>query len=550
MIPVGAKAVWVRSGFVTALAAALASLAGPVLAQQVVESEGRESAAVIFYRDRPVNTAQLMQQVSQGWIDPNMGLALVVERRIVDVPEGEGVIRFHGVADGLVPQSVVVEGLPGDQPERNADFDLITPQSLIQRSTGQVVTVGLTNPVTGEETRRRGLLRAGAGGAVVEVDGQFEALDCSGQLDRLILEDVPPGLGPNPILSVRTRGPGGRAVVTLSYLTTGLQWSADYVARLNPDGETLSLTGWLTLANTGGSAFPNAQVQAVAGQFGRDAATGPVSAVAPQRNTRCWPQGTTTDGLPSGIPPPPYPPTFDYPAPSSPPLLARPSPPPGVDDFAASRARRMMAQQGDLGDYKLYSLPEPVDVGSRQTKQVRFLEAPQVGFEHFYSLHVIGIVGQPQTSVDLQSMLRLRNEEASGLGMALPDGGVALFEAPAGQPNLVAQLRWSDTPIGLPITLTIGDALDVTAEVIRNDTGVLRSDNRPRWHREMDVRVSNLRAQDADFEITLEEALLSGFQVVEANAPESLNAQNQRVWRMRVPAGDAATFRIAFDLVP
>ena len=246
-------------------------------AQTEVISPGPEDAAVVIYRDQPVDTVTLMQQVSSGWLDPALGLALIVERRTLDLPAGETVIRLHGVAEGIVPQSAVLEGLPAEAVERNTDFDLISPGSLLAHSVGDLVTVERTNPVTGETTARRAVLRSAPAGVVLEIDGRFEALDCSGLTERVIFDRVPEGLGEEPVLSIRARSTrAARHTVTLAYLATGLQWSADYVARLNPDGETLSLTGWLTLANVGRTEFPDAAVQVVAGDLARDDRTEPV----------------------------------------------------------------------------------------------------------------------------------------------------------------------------------------------------------------------------------------------------------------------------------
>ena len=257
-----------------------------------------DGATVVIYRDRPVDTVALMEQSRQPWsrLD-RQGLALIVETRTVDLPAGEGIIRFRGLATGVVPQSAVLEGLPAHVVERNADFDLLSPVSLMEKSVGEVVRVVRTNPATGEQVEKAAVIRAGAQGVVLEIDGRFEALDCSGQTERVVFDRIPEGLGDQPTLSVRTRAErAGRHTVTLAYLTTGLQWSADYVARLDPTDGTLDLTGWVTLANFGGTGFPDAPVQVVAGTLRKDEGTTPVEPLVRYQQNQCWPQGTTTFG--------------------------------------------------------------------------------------------------------------------------------------------------------------------------------------------------------------------------------------------------------------
>ena len=48
----------------------------------------------------------------------------LAETRTVDVAAGQSRISFRGVADGLVPQTVAVEGLPGTMVERTAGSGL------------------------------------------------------------------------------------------------------------------------------------------------------------------------------------------------------------------------------------------------------------------------------------------------------------------------------------------------------------------------------------------------------------------------------------------
>ena len=145
---------------------------------------------------------QLTVSVDLATIIPSLlqqqGLALIVETRTVDVPAGEGVIRFANVADGIITASVVIDGLPARITEQNSDFDLLTPGGLIRRSVGEVVRRVRTNPETGAETVDVGILRAANDGVALEINGRIEALQCSGQPERLVLDRVPEGLTDQP----------------------------------------------------------------------------------------------------------------------------------------------------------------------------------------------------------------------------------------------------------------------------------------------------------------------------------------------------------------
>ncbi|WP_292033525.1 MULTISPECIES: DUF4139 domain-containing protein [unclassified Brevundimonas] len=526
-----------------AITTALTVLAPSVWAQTESVSARPDGATVVIYRDRPVDTVALMEQSRQPWnrLDRE-GLALIVETRTVDLPAGEGIIRFRGLATGVVPQSAVLEGLPAHVVERNADFDLLSPASLMEKSVGEVVRVVRTNPATGEQVEKAAVIRAGAQGTVLEIDGRFEALDCSGQTERIIFDRVPEGLGDQPVLSVRTRAErAGRHTVTLAYLATGLQWSADYVARLDPSDGTLDLTGWLTLANFGGTGFPDAPVQVVAGTLRKDDGTVPVEPVVRYQQNQCWPQGTTTFGSGEvsygyGAPPPPPPP-----APMSPVSLDLAEV--VVTGRRVARAPKL-AEQGELGDYKIYTLPEPTTVAARQTKQVRFLEREGVAYERVYRAYVQNADGETRPT---DIVLKLRNEEAAGLGVALPGGSVAVMQPDgAGGVLLAGQDRFVDKGVGLPVRLSFGESPDV-----RVQTRLVKSTSSTRGavetnRSEIETIVTNARSEPVTVELVADAAMARGFRIRSQSIRSRIDDTGYPVWTLTVPANGAATLAAAW----
>jgi hypothetical protein len=525
-----------------AITTALSLLAPTAWAQTESVSARPDGATVVIYRDQPVDTVALMEQSRQSWsrLD-RQGLALIVETRTVDLPEGEAIIRFRGLATGVVPQSAVLEGLPAHVVERNADFDLLSPASLMEKSVGEVVRVVRTNPATGEQVEKAAVIRAGAQGTVLEIDGQFEALDCSGLTERVVFDRVPEGLGDQPTLSVRTRAErAGRHTVTLAYLTTGLQWSADYVARLDPSDGTLDLTGWVTLANFGGTGFPDAPVQVVAGTLRKDAGTTPVEPLVRYQQNQCWPQGTTTFGSGQfagygGAPPPPPPP-----APSAP--MLRMVANEAMDAVVVTGSR--IARQGELGDYKIYTLPEPTTVAARQTKQVRFLERDSVSYERVYRA---GLVNQDEEARPMGVVLKLRNEERAGLGVALPGGSVAVMQPDgAGGVLLAGQDRFEDKGVGLPVRLNFGQSPDVQVQ-----TRLVKSESSRRGavttqRSEIETTVTNARSEAVTVELVANAAMQRGFRIRSQSVRSRIDDTGFPVWTLTVPANGAATLKAAW----
>ncbi|MDQ8028697.1 MAG: hypothetical protein REJ23_08205 [Brevundimonas sp.] len=501
----------------------------PAFAQTATVQSAPGRATVVIYRDQPVDTASLMTRSASPWdrLDQE-GLALIIETREIDLPAGEAIIRFSGVATGIVPESAVLSGLPARVLERNTDFDLLTPASLVQRSIGETVTVARTNPTTGEQILRPAVIRAGAAGPVLEIDGRFEALDCSGLTERILFDRVPEGLSDQPILSVRTHAEqAGRHTVTLAYLATGLQWSADYVARVNPDGRTLTLSGWLTLANFGGTGFRDAPVQVVAGTLNRDDATVPVEPVRTSAQPSCWPQDTTTRGLRlqqlvgNAAPGIQNSPTLDEIVVTGSRISS--------DEYASDSA--IMAEQGELGDYKIYSLPGTTDVLARQTKQVRFLERHNVRFSRIYRQTVWASTSQePQTP---QLLLRLRNQTRDGLGAPLPGGGVALMESREGRAIFAGQARFDDRAVGLPVELAFGTAMDLT---VSHKVEAAEGGDAQRLRQTFTVTIRNDKPERVEVEIVPGESQQRGFRIVESSQRPVITDGGLPAWRIRMPA--------------
>lgn len=525
----------------------LALVLGPAhaLAQPAEPAEaisaGPDRAGVVVYRDRPVDTAGLMERSRQPWNTLSReGLALIVEQRTIDLPAGEAVIRFRGVATGIVPQSATLEGLPGDVVERNIDFDILSPGSLLKKSVGEAVTVVRTNPVTGEAVQKRAILRSGPNGMVVEVDGRFEALSCSGLTERIVFDALPEGLSDQPVLSVRTRAPAaGRYVVTLAYLATGLQWSADYVARLNPDGRTLALEGWLTLANFGGTSFPDAPVQVVAGNLRRESGTQPVSAMVVGQTPSCWPSDTTTGG--SDILAMRLEDRVEYNSPPLPaPMAARTS----LDEIVVtgSRITRQMATQGDLGDYKIYTLPEPTTVASRQTKQVRFLDQPRVSYDRIYR-YFVQDSDQPDQAVLPTLLLRARNDRGSGLGLALPGGYVSVFERSGERGLFSGQASFEDRAVGLAMEWELAEAMGVT--ITTRPAPSKRSGQMTR--QTFDVAVTNDKSEPIQIEIVPFGWGSRGFRILDATRRSAVGEAGYPAWTLTVAPGRTETLRYTAD---
>jgi hypothetical protein len=318
--------------------------------------------------------------------------------------------------------------------------------------------------VTGRRREEEATIVAGpTPGVVLRTAAGIETLRCSGLAESLRFPRVPADLSAKPVLSVTTTTPVARtATVTLSYLTSGFDWSASYVARVAADGRTLDLFAWLTLANGNPETFATADVQAVAGRLNRTSFAA-IQRQAGELRLACYPLGTTTSDLREQqlpifedivvtgsrmvamemmAPPPP--------APAAPP--APPPPPPE-----------------DLGDLKLYRVPERVTVAPRAQKQVALLARAGVPFDRRYRLPVYP--GQPLAAAPMPIVLEMRNVKERGLGLALPTGTTTLYAERQGTALLVGQGTLPDQAEGETVRVTAGVSTQVHVDQRSTERG-------------------------------------------------------------------------------
>jgi hypothetical protein len=462
------------------VALGLLVLAAPAHADEVrVVSSQPDAVSVTIYRDL---------------------FALITETRTVDLPAEPVTLVFDGVAESLLPQSAIISDTGRPLGESNYDNELLTPENLLAKSIGREVLLTRTDPATGR-VRQVGatLVAANTGGIIFRTHEGNEALRCSGLPERLSFEEIPGELSARPALSIRLpAGAAGKRQVRVSYLAHGFSWSADYVGTLTADSARMDLLGWITLRNLTDASFRNAQVQVVAGRLNlldheESRGTSLIGATAdfasdeyldsereaaleelqddpdslPHRAARefrffggCYPlsgySAADLGKLPDGI---------------LAEALQRVATV-GIgaeetEEILVTGIRASMAVREDFADYQLYRLPGSTDLVARQTKQVAFLHQPDVAIERFYGLRIANDFewGNDEAAQDnfipLHVKVAWRNRKADGLGEPLPGGVVRFFEPRDHGKVFAGEARIKDTPLDVPVEVTIGSSIDI-----------------------------------------------------------------------------------------
>lgn len=391
--------------FCTASAAALLSSA--VLAQDAVDPDAtaQGDVSVTIY---------------------NNGLGLVQDVRQLNIASGRSTIAFPDVSAQIRPETLSFAAEGTGIVEQNFDFDLLTPQKLMEKAIGQTVTLVRTNPATGQETRERATVLSTAGGVVIQVGDRIEVLRDDGLPVRVIFDRVPPNLRARPTLSVTVESRrGGTRPASIRYLTPGLGWSSDYVALYDEAKSTIDMQGWVTLTNSTGTTFHTANTLLVAGNPN----SGGGSPVYRGRYV--------------------------------------PPPPPGREMVPGTET----ANREQLGDFYLYPIGERTTIANNQTKQVSFLDVQGVPARRVYG-RTVGWLASDSQPVNVQSQIAFSSSRDGGLGDALPAGTVRFYQRDrAGNPQFIGENGIGHTPMGSELTLSTGDAFDVfvQAEVERRD---------------------------------------------------------------------------------
>lgn len=475
--------------------------ASPVAAQTVAVSAEPEAVSLTVYRGQKYGNAP---------IDPNWptGYALVTETRTVTIPAGESLVRFEGVAEGMFPETAIVTGLPRGVKEKNRDARLLSPLGLVDAYLKREVKITRTNKATGAEREYDAIITSAPGGAVILQTGDgYEALRCTGLPERMGFDKVPPNLSAKPTLSVITQSDKpATAKLTLTYMAAGFDWQANYIAQVQErglDGKSkVDMFAWLTLANGGNQSFVNANTMAIAGEPNRVARAAQARPTGGPLQLKCWPMQRTHQV--------PYRPGYDV----SPPY-APPPPPPAPMMYEAADAEAIMvtaarrseqksmspvavvvAEQENLGDLKLYRIPEPVTVNAKGQKQVAMLVKPGAAFELLYTANIEEYADdESNDTFPMVTLLRSENRKDKGLGLPMPQGQVMVFENSQSGPLLAGQTNLKDRAVGDELEIAIGQASDVRYRV----TKISETRDRQRFR----VQITNARNAPAYVEIEI-----------------------------------------------
>ena len=479
-------------------------------AQTIVAASAPLDTSVTIYRAPNDRFGSDPMDVSDPprWL---AGYALISETREIDVPAGPAVIRFTGVAAGMLAESAVVSGLPVGVREKNLDAQLLSPRNLYAGWFGRPVTLRREDPATGILREERAVIRSAPdGAAIVQTDHGFEAMTCGPLSDSIAYPGVPMGLFATPTLSIATDAPAAVHVrVRIAYLAWDYDWRADYVLKLAPDLRHGVLSAWVTLASADVTSFAHTRAAVVAGKPNFTETHARAGNDDDVLIYHCFPRGTARQAL---VMPPPESPMLMHAA---------------MDEIVVTSMRKaVVAQAENLGDLKLFRLPQPTTVAARGQKQVALFEPRAIALD---VLHVAAL-DELNGSTPAQLLVRTRNRKEDGLGLALPGGKVRIIAERDNHALNVGQGTLTDRAINERVEIGTTTTPQVTVQqAITARTKVARS---------MAVTVTNANPFAVRFEGTFEQTPPAAIR--DPSLPLVLR-DGHRVWAARIPAHGRAT---------
>ncbi len=370
----------------------------------------------------------------------NDNFALIRENRTIKLDKGITSINIEDVASMIDPTSILFKSLTSPNGvsilEQNYKFDLISPESILNKSIGQRVT--FTNfDENGKPYKTTGILlnEGGSGNAVIKTDDGKLVLRPTGQIS---LEKMPEGLISKPTLNwlISTEQPGENKT-ELSYITSGLRWNADYVVLVNKDDTKVDLAGWVTMGNQSGATYKDAKLTLMAGDV-----------------RRIQPQQLYQESM--------------------------------MMDYVAKAAPAPQFQEKSFFEYHMYTMERPTTIANNETKQLSLLNADAASVQKemiydgrgdwFKNWWYPGRTGEPGGGYDTSTyhkvnvVLVLENSKANNMGMPLPKGKVRVYKLDDnGSQQFIGEDSIDHTPKDEKIRLYIGDAFDVIGEYKRTN---------------------------------------------------------------------------------
>jgi hypothetical protein len=440
----------------------------------------------------------------------NQNFGVVRETISLDLKQGENQFDFSGVTAMLEPDSVILRD-PTDSAqfrilEQNYRNDPASVGLLLQYFEGREIDFLAPTEEEPDRILRGKIIRSGytgGGQPIIEVGGQIrfglpgQPLFPSLSDDSILLPTL------SWLIQSQTTG---TTPLQLSYVTSGLTWSADYNLVAPEKGDVVDLIGWITMNNETGRTFENARFKLVAGDVSK----------IQDRNR----------------------------------LMKRQA---GYAMAARAMDEETVTEKS-FDDFHLYTIARQTTLRDQQSQQVEFVrvtgvKAPRVylydgashafgGYRNWYSESVqvqrqIGGTGNKKVWI----VRELENAQDNSLGMPLPAGRVRFYRADDdGLLEFTGENEIDHTPKDETIRLYTGNAFDLVGERTQTE---FQYDQNDRWIRESyRIQLRNRKEEPVTIRVVEHLFRWSGWKIQQSSHEYNKKDSRTVEFDVKVPAGE------------
>lgn len=411
----------------------------------------------------------------------NSNIGLVKDTRQIQLPQGEGELKFMDVASSILPYTVQIQSLDAAGGfvvlEQNYEYDLMDSSKLLDKYVGKNIKI-MTIDKDDKKDIVDATLLSNNNGQIYKINDEIYL----GYPGTQILPEIPENLIAQPTLTwVYDNKNAGPQTVQVAYLTDNITWRADYIVVVNNDDTSANIDGWVTLDNKSGATYKNAKLKLVAGEVNRV---------------------QETDRLP----------TF------------------GGMRMAMSAAIAPQFEEQPFFEYHMYDLQRKTTIKDNQTKQVNLLQANGVAVDkeylvrgeqnYFYSR----FRGDQPMKPPVNVYFKFKNSKDNHMGMPLPSGTIRLYKKDAQESlEFAGEDKIEHTPKDEDVEIKAGEAFDIVAERQQTDF----QQNVQSFETAWEVTIRNHK--DSDIKVGIVEPMYGDWEVLESSAPyKKINATTLR----------------------
>jgi len=395
----------------------------------------------------------------------NDNLALVKDTRNVELPVGQGELKFMDVASHIMPVTVHARSLnyPEDFSilEQTYQYDLMSPDRLLDKYVGKKIKIIRWNEFQDRQEVIEAILLSNNQGQIYKINDEIYL----GYPGYKVLPEIPEDFVAEPTLTWLYDNRTERAHnLEASYLTTNINWKADYIVVLRKDDTSSDISAWVSLDNESGATYKNARLKLVAGKVHQV-------------------------GEAPG----------DY-------LMK-----------SLMQAEIPQFEERTFFEYHLYDLKRQTTIKDKETKQISLLKALDVSTEKEFLVYgttsyFAGSYDEPVAKQPVSVYIKFKNSEDNNLGVPLPAGIMRVYRDEDGSLQFIGEDRIPHTPKDEEVRLKIGEAFDVVAERIQTDYREITS---KLYESEWEITIKNHKEEDVTVGIV--EPLSGSWQIIKSS---------------------------------